>query len=185
MELVGLALVVEVVNMWLCSSGAIELIGIGHDTWGDVWLTLNCASSGPSSAAACQVLPRRYSVACDHAAQPHVRLVLEHVVGRSLGVTALGVALWLAVVIEVIEKKRCLWFNILRKKLLNLLVFAKRNLERASSNSKVSCSSCCGQWNIILVFWAVFNWRSLDTGFLLVLPLVRTLAFLWLLLEVV
>ena len=88
---------------------------------------------------------RDSSITSDHAAQPHVRLVLEHIVGRSLGVTALGVALRLAIVIEVVEQKRCLWFNILRKKLLNLLVFAERDLERASPDGKVSCGGCCGQ----------------------------------------
>ena len=145
MELMGLAFVVEVVNVRLGSRRTIELIGIGHDTWGDVRLILNGASSGPPSAASSQVLSRGHSVASHHPTQPHVWLVSEHGVGRSLCVTALGVALGLAVVIEVIEEKRCLRFNILRKKLLNLLIFAERDLERASTYGKVSCRGGCGQ----------------------------------------
>ena len=35
-ELVGLAFVVEVVDVRLRGSWPVELIGIGHDTWGDV-----------------------------------------------------------------------------------------------------------------------------------------------------
>ena len=101
--------------------------------------------------------------------------------------TALCVALrlWLAVIIEVVEKKRCLWFNILREKLLHLLIFAKRNLERAGSDGKVSSRSCCCQWNIMLVFWAVLYRRRLDSGLLVVLPMVLTLTVLWLLFEIV
>ena len=101
--------------------------------------------------------------------------------------TALCVALrlWLAVIIEVVEKKRCLWFNILREKLLHLLIFAKRNLERAGSDGKVSSRSRRCQWNIMLVFWAVLYRRRLNTGLLMVLPLVLTLTVLWLLFEIV
>ena len=101
--------------------------------------------------------------------------------------TALCVALrlWLAVIIEVVEKKRCLWFNIFREKLLHLLIFAKRNLERAGSNGKVSSCSCCCEWNIMLIFWAVLYRRRLNSGLLVVLPLVLTLTVLWLLFEIV
>ena len=64
MELMALAFVVKVMYVRLGDSRTVELVGICHHTWGDVWLILNRASSGPPPAPSSQVLSRWYSITC-------------------------------------------------------------------------------------------------------------------------
>ena len=102
---------------------------------------------------------------------------MEQVIIWTLCLAALCVMLRLTVVIEVVEQKGCFRLNILREKLLHLLILTQWYLERSTINDRCSGVSCSGcQRNIMLIVWTVLK-RLIGTNFICMLSLFWTLTF--------